>query len=49
MSTVGLNEDTIQEYIREQESTDIDLDKLSVKEGEMAWTKWKPASLGTGR
>lgn len=34
VSTVGLNEETIKKYIREQESTDIALDKLSVKEYE---------------
>ena len=34
MSTVGLNEATIAKYIREQESRDIALDKLSVKEYE---------------
>ncbi len=34
MSTVGLNEATIAKYIREQESHDIALDKLSVKEYE---------------
>lgn len=32
VSTVGLNEATIQKYIREQEKHDIALDKLSVKE-----------------
>lgn len=32
VSTVGLNEATIAKYIREQESADIALDKLSVKE-----------------
>ena len=34
VSTVGLNEATISKYIREQESHDIALDKLSVKEYE---------------
>ena len=34
VSTVGLNEATIAKYIREQESKDIALDKLSVKEYE---------------
>ena len=34
MSTVGLNEATIAEYIREQEQKDIAHDKLSVKEYE---------------
>jgi hypothetical protein len=34
VSTVGLNEGTIKEYIQEQESHDIALDKLSVKEYE---------------
>ena len=33
-SRVGLNEATIQKYIREQEQHDIALDKLSVKEYE---------------
>ena len=32
VSTVGLNEATIQKYIKEQEQHDIALDKLSVKE-----------------
>ena len=34
VSTVGLNEATIQKYIAEQEKQDIALDKLSVKEYE---------------
>lgn len=34
VSTVGLNEETVRKYIREQESADIALDKLSVKEYE---------------
>ncbi len=34
VSTVGLNESTIRKYIREQESADIALDWLSVKEYE---------------
>ena len=34
VSTVGLNEATIAKYIREQESHDIALDKLSVREYE---------------
>ena len=34
VSTVGLNEAAIAKYIREQESHDIALDKLSVKEYE---------------
>ena len=34
VSTVGLNEETIAKYIREQESSDIALDKMSVKEYE---------------
>lgn len=34
VSTVGLNESTIRKYIREQESADIALDRLSVKEYE---------------
>lgn len=34
VSTVGLNEATIQKYIRDQEKHDIALDKLSVKEYE---------------
>ena len=34
VSTVGINEDTIKKYIREQESHDIAMDKLSVKEYE---------------
>ena len=34
VSTVGLNEATIAKYIREQESRDIALDKLSAREYE---------------
>jgi putative transposase len=34
VSTVGLNEETIAKYIREQEQHDIALDRLSVKEYE---------------
>ena len=34
VSTVGLNESTIKKYIQEQESHDIAMDKLSVKEYE---------------
>ncbi len=34
VSTVGLNEATIKKYIQEQESHDIEMDKLSVKEYE---------------
>ena len=34
VSTVGLNEETIRKYVREQEKHDIALDKLSVKEYE---------------
>ena len=34
VSTVGLNEETIRKYIQEQETADIALDKLSVKEYE---------------
>ena len=34
VSTVGLNEATIKKYIQEQEKSDIELDKLSVKEYE---------------
>ena len=34
VSTVGLNEETIRKYIREQEKHDIAKDKLSVKEYE---------------
>lgn len=33
-STVGLNENTVEKYITEQEKHDIALDKLSVKEYE---------------
>ena len=38
VSTVGLNEATIQKYIQEQEKHDIALDKLSVKEYEDPFT-----------
>ena len=34
VSTVGLNEATIQKYIQDQDKHDIALDKLSVKEYE---------------
>jgi len=34
VSTVGLNEETIREYVREQEKHDQAIDKLSVKEYE---------------
>ena len=34
VSTVGLNEETIRKYVREQEKHDIAIDKLSVKEYE---------------
>ena len=34
VSTVGLNEQTIAKYIREQEASDQALDRLSVKEYE---------------
>lgn len=39
VSTVGLNEKTIAKYIREQEASDIALDKLSVKEYEDPFSK----------
>ena len=39
VSTVGLNENTIKKYIREQESRDIMKDKLSVKEYEDPFKK----------
>ena len=38
VSTVGFNEETIRKYIREQETHDIALDKLSVKEYEDPFT-----------
>lgn len=34
VSTVGLNEETVRKYIREQEKNDLSQDKLSVKEYE---------------
>lgn len=34
VSTVGLNEETVRKYIREQEKDDTSKDKLSVKEYE---------------
>ncbi len=34
VSTVGLNEETIRKYIKEQEKHDMAMDKLSVKEYE---------------
>ena len=39
VSTVGLNEETIKKYIREQDKHDIALDKLSVKEYEDPFKK----------
>ena len=39
VSTVGLNEQTIAKYIREQEQHDIAMDKLSVKEYEDPFAK----------
>ena len=39
VSTVGLNEDTIREYVREQEKHDQAVDKLSVKEYNDPFTK----------
>ena len=39
VSTVGLKEETIKKYIREQEKHDIALDKLSVKEYEDPFKK----------
>ena len=40
VSTVGLNEATIKKYIQEQESHDIAMDKLSVKEYEDPFDGW---------
>ena len=39
VSTVGLNESTIAKHVREQESADIALDRLSVKEYEDPFSK----------
>ena len=39
VSTVGLNEETIKKYIREQDKKDITMDKLSVKEYEDPFKK----------
>lgn len=39
VSTVGLNEETIRKYVREQEKNDQAIDKLSVKEYEDPFTK----------
>ena len=39
VSTVGLNEETIKKYIREQDRKDITMDKLSVKEYEDPFKK----------
>ena len=39
VSTVGLNEETIRKYVREQEKHDQATDKLSVKEYEDPFTK----------
>ncbi len=49
MSTVGLNEATIRKYIQEQESHDIAMDKLSVKEYEDPFKGgYQPASKDAG-
>ena len=39
VSTVGLNEETIRKYVREQEKKDIALDKLSLREHEDPFKK----------
>ena len=39
VSTVGLNEETIRKYVREQEKHDQAIDKLSVKEYDDPFTK----------
>jgi putative transposase len=39
VSTVGLNEETIRKYIRDQEKQDMAKDKLSVKEYEDSFAK----------
>ena len=39
VSTVGLNEETIRKYVREQEKRDIALDKLSIREYEDPFKK----------
>ena len=39
VSTVGLNEETIRKYVREQEKYDQAIDKLSVKEYADPFTK----------
>ena len=39
VSTVGLNEETIRKYVREQEKHDQAMDKLSVKEYDDPFTK----------
>ena len=39
VSTVGLNEETIRKYIRDQEKHDMAVDKLSVKEYEDPFVK----------
>ena len=48
VSTVGLNEATIAKYIREQESHDIALDKLSVKEYEDPFKRGGDPAGSTG-
>ena len=44
VSTVGLNEETIRKYIKEQEKHDMAMDKLSVKEYEDPFKKGKAPS-----
>lgn len=43
VSTIGLNEETVRKYIRDQEKNDIAQDKLSVKEYEDPFGKDKEA------
>ena len=49
VSTVGLNEETIRKYIREQETKDIAMDRLSVKEYEDPFKKVERTPSGVAK
>ena len=49
VSTVGLNEETIRKYIREQEKKDIAMDRLSVKEYEDPFKKVERTPSGVAK
>ena len=49
VSTVGLNEETVRKYIREQEKKDIAMDRLSVKEYEDPFKKVERTPSGVAK